>query len=129
MSDTTAAAVAASHEAHYERERAAAEDDGTAILELTDDAPPADLYHAAKELADLIGPESLADLRDTIGVADVDPARWESLDVSRAAGYARSFDPDGFSRLVLTYPWLEDAAGRSHHDALGTLADRFVDHG
>lgn len=116
-------------DAAYERDRAAAEEDGTAIPELTDDAPPKDLYHAAKELADLIGPEALADLRDTIGVADTDPARWESLDVARAAGYARSSDPDGFSRLTLTYPWLEESAGRAHHDALGTLADRFVDHG
>jgi hypothetical protein len=114
-------------DANYERDRAAAEDDGTAIPEATGDAPPHDLYHAARDLADRIGP-GLAEKWQEIGLAGDDPVRWGQLDVARAASYLRAADPDGFARLTAAHPWLEADAGEAHHDALGALADSIVDH-
>jgi len=104
----------------YARDRAAAEDDGTALLERTDDRPPVDLYHAAVALADTLH-DDLADALEYIGLPDIDPSRWESLDVARAADYVRRTYPDRFPALSHRFPWLPDVADR----AIGALADAF----
>ncbi len=96
----------------YTRDRAAAEDDGTALLERTDDLPPSDLYHAAAALAELLA-DDLPGEAEYIGIADTDPARWESLDVARAADYARSKHAEKFALLVARFPWLDSAADQS----------------
>ena len=96
----------------YTRDRTSAEDDGTALPERTDDLPPSDLYHAAAALAELLA-DDLASEAEYIGLADSDPARWESLDVARAAGYARKSHSDAFATLVQRFPWLEDSADQA----------------
>ncbi|MBC8104027.1 MAG: hypothetical protein H7Z41_15750 [Cytophagales bacterium] len=111
---------AASETGTYTRDRASAEDDGTALGERTDDLPPADLYHAAAALADLLV-EDLPREWEYIGLPDTDPARWESLDVARAAGYARERRAEGFAALVVRFPWLESKADQAY----GAHADGF----
>lgn len=98
---------------------------GGNFQELPDDLPPPDKYHAARDLADLIGEPELAEKRDVIGLTSEDPARWESLDIARAASYAREAYPAGFERIVLAHPWLNEAAASASHDALGALEDSF----
>ena len=137
----------------YERDVERASEEGTDFIERTDDLPPPDHYHAPRDLAELLRAgrddlpppdhyhaardlaemlrgrgEDLAALAGEIGLPDVDPARWERLDVARAASYARETYGDAFTRLVAAHPWLEDAAQSSAHDALGSLADRFLGH-
>ena len=104
----------------YERDRAAAEDDGTALLERTDDLPPSDLYHAAAALAQLLA-DDLPREAEYIGLVDLDPARWESLDVARAADYARKNYASGFAELTSRFPWLGESADQSY----GAHADGF----
>jgi len=111
----------------YQRDRAAAEDDGTAIPEAMGDLPPSDLYGAAQDLAALLG-EGLELHWQEIGLGGTDPTRWGQLDVARAASYVRATDSVGFARLIASHPWLEADAGEAHHDALGALADSIVDH-
>lgn len=104
----------------YDRERAAAEDDGTALLERADDLPPSDLYHAAFALAELLA-DDLPQQAEYIGLVDLDPARWELLDVARAADYARRNRATGFAELTTRFPWLGKAADQS----FGALGDSF----
>ena len=104
----------------YDSERAAAEDDGTALSERTDDLPPSDLYHAAAALAELLA-NDLSEQAEYIGIVDLDPARWESLDVARAADYARRNRATGFAELTARFSWLENAADQS----FGALGDSF----
>jgi hypothetical protein len=85
-----------------------------------DDFPPSDLYHAAAALAELLASD-LPREAEYIGLVDTDPARWESLDVARAADYARTKHGDGFARLVSRFPWLDSAADQS----FGAHADGF----
>lgn len=119
MSDSTRSENSA-ETGTYASDRAAAEDDGTALPERTDDLPPSDLYHAAAALAELLA-DDLPREAEYIGLADTDPARWESLDVARAADYARKNHHDAFAPLVRRFPWLEDAADQS----FGAHADGF----
>jgi hypothetical protein len=104
----------------YASDRTAAEDDGTALAERTDDLPPPDLYHAAVALAGLLA-NDLPREAEYIGLADIDPVRWESLDVARAAEYARKNHKDGFASLAARFPWLAAAADQS----FGAHADGF----
>jgi hypothetical protein len=117
-------------DSQYQRDLAAARDEGTGFIELQDDLPPPDHYHAAQDLAGLLtqGGEDLSRLAPEIGLPGADPALWERLDVARAASYARERYGDAFARLVAAHPWLEEAAQSSAHDALGSLADRFLGH-
>ncbi len=116
--------------ARYERAVAAARDEGTDFIELPDDLPEPDLYHAARDLAELLraGGEDLPRLAQQIGLPGDDAALWERLDVARAASYARDAHGEAFARLVAAHPWLEEAAQSSAHDALGSLADSFLGH-
>lgn len=98
---------------------------GAGFREIADDLPPPDQYHAARDLAALIGEQELTEKRDEIGLPSADPARWESLDIARAASYAREHYPAGFERVILAHPWLNESADSASHDALGALADQF----
>ena len=109
----------------YERERRKAEEDGTALVEQTDDFAPADMYHAAREIADALGESELREKWETIGVAGVDPTLWERLDVARAASYLRHHHPDAFTGLTPRYPWLAEYADSAAHDPMGALSDQF----
>jgi hypothetical protein len=104
----------------YVADKAASEDEGTALLERTDDLPPADLYHAAVALADLLK-NDLPREAEYIGIVDSDPARWQSLDVARAADYARKNRSGEFTELIPRFPWLEKAADQAY----GAHADGF----
>ena len=121
-----------SDEAHgnYEREVARAREEGTDFIERTDDLPPPDHYHAARDLAEMLraGGEDLPRLAGEIGLPGDDPARWERLDVARAASYARDRHGDAFARVAANHPWLNESADETAHDALGALADRFLGH-
>jgi len=114
----------------YERDVERAREEGTDIIERTDDLPPPDHYRAARDLAEMLRArgEDLAALAGEIGLPDVDPARWERLDVARAASYARERHPEAFASIAADHPWLGEAAEGSAHDALGALADRFLGH-
>lgn len=114
----------------YEQDVARARAEGTDFIERTDDLPPPDHYHAARDLAEMLraGGEDLAQLAGEIGLPDDDPSRWERLDVARAASYARDKHADAFVRVAADHPWLNDSADGSAHDALGSLADRFLSH-
>lgn len=118
-------------ESQYERDLARARDEGTDVIERTDDLPAPDHYQAARDLARLLteSGEDLGRLAGEIGLPGDDPARWERLDVARAASYARDRYEGAFTRLAAAHPWLQDAADSSAHDALGTLGDRFLGHG
>lgn len=112
----------------YEDDLARARDEGTDLIERTDDLPASDHYHAARDLADLLGAkgENLALIASEIGLPGDDPALWERLDVSRAAAYARAQHPDAFENVAATHPWLADSAEDSTPGALGSLGDRFL---
>ncbi len=118
--------AAASYERDVERARA----EGTDFIERTDDLPPHDHYHAARDLAEMLraGGENLIELASAIGLPGDDPSRWERLDVARAASYAQDRHGDAFARVAADHPWLGEAAETSTHDALGALADRFLGH-
>lgn len=108
---------------NYARERAQAEEDGTALPERTDDFAPADLYHAAAALAAAMseGGSIPPDLLQTVGLPDGDPSRWERLDVARAAAWIRDSRPDAFTDLLKRYPWLSESAENS----VGAFRDAF----
>lgn len=110
---------------NFARDLARARDENTDFLEVPNDLPPPDRYHAARDLADLLKNDLPARLEE-IGLPDVDPARWESLDIARAASFAREAYPNEFSAVVASHPWLENSADQSAHDALGALGDRFL---
>ncbi len=114
----------------YERDVARAREEGTDFIERTDDLPPPDHYHAARDLAEMLraGGEDLLGLAAEIGLPGDDPSRWERLDVARAASYAREKHADAFARVAADHPWLSDSADETAHDALGALADRFLGH-
>lgn len=99
---------------------------GEGFREIPDDLPPPDQFQAARDLAELIGENELTEKRDEIGLPSIDPALWESLDIARAASYAREKYPSGFERVVLSHPWLNESADSASHDALGTLGDQFL---
>lgn len=105
---------------NYARAREAAEEDGTALPERTDDLPPSDLYHGAVALAKLLEGD-LPDALEFIGLPDTDPSRWEALDVARAADYARKHRPDAFASLTERFPWMAEIADQS----FGAHADGF----
>ena len=112
----------------FARDFARARDDGTDLIERTDDLPAPDHYHAARDLADLLDAEgeNIAALAAEIGLPGDDPALWERLDVSRAAAYARERHPDAFARVAQAHPWLAESASDSAPGALGALGDRFL---
>lgn len=112
----------------YEDDLARARDEGTDLIERTDDLPASDHYHAARDLADLLGAkgENLALVASEIGLPGDDPALWERLDVSRAAAYARAQHPDAFENVAAMHPWLADSADDTTPGALGSLGDRFL---
>lgn len=107
----------------YTAQRAAAEEDGTALPERTDDLPPADLGHTARDLAAALR-DVFPDRADEIGVPE-EVTLWERLDVARAASYLRRHHPDRFTPLISLHPWLEDAAESTDEGAMGALADQF----
>jgi hypothetical protein len=112
----------------YERDLARARDEGTDIIERTDDLPPPDHYRAARDLAELLTGEGedLDALAGEIGLPGSDPALWERLDVARAASYAHDTYGAAFARVAAAHPWLAEWAARNDHGALGTLGDRFL---
>ena len=114
----------------YERDVARAREEGTDFIERADDLPPPHHYHAARDLAGILrdAGEDLSQLAGEIGLPGDDPSRWERLDIARAASYARDKHADAFARVTADHPWLGDAADESAHDALGSLADRFLGH-
>ncbi len=114
----------------YERDVQRAREEGTDFIERTDDLQPRDHYRAARDLAEMLRGrgEDLAALAAEIGLPDVDPVRWERLDVARAASYARARHPDAFAPVAAEHPWLGEAAEEGTHDPLGALADRFLGH-
>ncbi len=117
----------ADHDAAYEADVARAHADGTALPEITDgsDLPPADLYHGAEALAQILA-DDLPENWQNIGLADTDPARWESLDVARAAAFAVRNRRAAFDALLERFPWLA-AYGSGHSaDPLGAMADQFL---
>ena len=118
-------------DSRYERDLERAQAEGTDFIERTDDLPEPDRYHAARGLADLLreGGEDLPRLAGEIGLAGEDPALWESLDVARAAAYAREKHAEPFGKLVEAHPWLAASADSAAPGALGSLADRFLGHG
>ncbi len=115
-------------DARYEDDLADARDEGTDRIERTDDLPAPDHYHAARDLADLLGAkgENLALVAGEIGLPGDDPALWERLDVSRAAAYARAQHPTAFENVAAVHPWLAGSADDSTPGALGSLGDRFL---
>jgi hypothetical protein len=98
---------------------------GAGFREIPDDLPPPDQFQAARDLAALIGEQELTQKLDEIGLPSADPSGWESLDIARAASYARDHYPAGFERILLAHPWLSESAASASHDALGALADQF----
>lgn len=112
---------------HYQADLARAQADGTGFIE-RDDLPEGDHYHAARELADLLTGqgETLATLAPEIGLASDDPARWERLDVARAASYVRDRYPEALEPLLSRHPWLDTAAKSGAHDALDALGNSFL---
>jgi hypothetical protein len=110
----------------YERERAEAEADGTAIPERVHDFPPADLFHAAQALHEALTGADGGDggLLEEVDAPE-DPALWERLDVARVAALMRERRPDAFAPLAARFPWLADAADGSGTGALGAMSDQF----
>lgn len=110
----------AANDAEYERDRAEAEADGTAIPEREHDFPPADLFHAAQALFAALD----EDARTEINAPD-DPALWGRLDADRAAALLSGRRPDAFADLAARFPWLTGAADGSGTGAFGAMADQF----
>ena len=76
MDDQNEPTAAAASSAAYERDLARARDEGTDILERTDDLPPPDHYGAARDLVDLLvaSGEDMNALVEEIGIPGADPA-------------------------------------------------------
>ena len=115
-------------DSQYERDVARAREEGTDFVELENDLPEPDRYGAAKDLARLLSErgENWAELAGEVGLPGEDPALWEALDIARAASYARAKYREAFAGVVVSHPWLEAAADSSAHDAIGSMADRFM---
>ena len=96
------------------------------FVEREDDLPPPDKYHAARDLAEAIGAAELSAHQGEIGLPDIDPARWESLDIARAAAWAQAHRPDALARAAEAHPWLRDSAASVSPDAAGALVDGFL---
>ncbi len=119
-----------SFDQEYEREREEARAEGTDFLEREDDLPEPDLYRTASDLARLLldAGEDLTQLKAQLGLPSEEPARWEHLDIARAASYARETHQEAFAALVTTHPWLENIAENYGYGAMGSLADKFLGH-